>query len=76
MILTNFYNQTPQVTTKIIIQIMGILSIADIIWIISFSGSWVHNEEDREKTETTKKFIRILGFTLVCSWISLYYSLF
>ena len=42
MILTNFYNQTPKITTKIIIQLLAILSIADIIWIIYFSGAWTH----------------------------------
>jgi hypothetical protein len=32
----------PKITTKIIIQILAILSIADIIWIIFFSGAWTH----------------------------------
>ena len=48
MILTNFYNQTPKITTKIIIQLLAILSIADIIWIIYFSGAWTHlSKEER-----------------------------
>ena len=50
MILTNFYNQTPKITTKIIIQVLAILSIADIIWIIYFSGAWTHlSKEERKK---------------------------
>ena len=48
MILTNFYNRTPQVTTKIIIQLLTILSIADIIWIIYFSNAWI-KISDEEK---------------------------
>ena len=48
MILTNFYNQTPKITTKIIIQLLAILSIADIIWIIYFSGAWTYlSKEER-----------------------------
>ena len=50
MILTNFYNRTPQVTTKIIIQLLIILSIADIIWIIYFSNAWIQLSEE-EKAE-------------------------
>ena len=50
MILTNFYNQTPKITTKIIIQLLAILSISDIIWIIYFSGAWTHlSKEERQK---------------------------
>ena len=50
MILTNFYNQTPKITTKIIIQLICLLSIADIIWIFFFSGAWTHlTKEERAK---------------------------
>ena len=48
MILTNFYNRSPQVTSKIIIQLLIILSIADIIWIIYFSRAWI-KLSDEEK---------------------------
>ena len=52
MILTNFYNRTPKVTTKIIIQLFAILSLADIIWIIFFSGAWTHlSKDEREKND-------------------------
>ena len=50
MILTNFYNRTPQVTSKVIIQLILILSIADIIWIIYFSKAWIQlSDEERAK---------------------------
>ena len=50
MILTNFYNRTPQVTSKVIIQLFTILSIADIIWIIYFSKAWIQlSDEERAK---------------------------
>ena len=52
MILTNFYNRTPKITTKIIIQLFAILSIADIIWIFFFSGAWTHlSKEERDKND-------------------------
>ena len=52
MILTNFYNRKPKVTSKIIIQLFILLSIADIIWIIYFSSAWIHlTEEERAKTK-------------------------
>ena len=50
LILDNFYNRAPKVTTKIIIQIFCILSIPDILWIIYFSGAWKHlSKEERAK---------------------------
>ena len=50
MILTNFYNRTPQVTSKVIIQLIIILSIADLIWIIYFSKAWIQlSDEERAK---------------------------
>ena len=50
MILTNFYNQTPKITTKIIIQLLSLLSLADIIWIMFFSGAWTHlSKEERDE---------------------------
>ena len=52
MILAVYYNQTPKITTKILIQIFTILSIADIIWIIYFSGAWTHlSKEEMEKNK-------------------------
>ena len=50
LILDNFYNNAPKVTSKIIIQIFFILSIPDILWIIYFSGAWTHlSKEERAK---------------------------
>ena len=50
LILDNFYNRAPKVTSKIIIQIFFILSIPDILWIIYFSGAWRHlSKEERAK---------------------------
>ena len=50
LILDNFYNSSPKITTKIIIQIFSILTIADILWIIYFSSAWTHlSKEEREK---------------------------
>ena len=52
LLLNNFYNSSPKVTTKIIIQIFGILTIADILWIIYFSGAWTHlSKEERAKID-------------------------
>ena len=45
MLLTNFYNQNPKATTKIIIQMLTILILADIVWIVLFSTAWEHNSE-------------------------------
>ena len=45
MLLTNFYNQNPKATTKIIIQVLTILFLADIVWIALFSSAWDHNSE-------------------------------
>ena len=50
MLLTNFYNQNPKATTKIIIQMLTVLIFADIIWIILFSTAWEHNDETQEKS--------------------------
>ena len=49
MLLTNFYNQNPKATTKIIIQMITVLILADIVWIILFSTAWEHNTESKEK---------------------------
>ena len=45
MLLTNFYNQNPKATTKIIIQMLSILFLADIVWIALFSSAWEHDSE-------------------------------
>ena len=62
MILTNFYNRTPKITTKIIIQILAILSIADIIWIIYFSGAWTHLSKEERENNNNKDSEDIIAF--------------
>ena len=52
MLLTNFYNQNPKATTKIIFQMLTILILADIVWIVLFSSAWEHNDESDEKSKT------------------------
>ena len=51
MLLTNFYNQNPKATTKIIFQMLTILILADIVWIVLFSSAWEHNDEEDTKTK-------------------------
>ena len=68
MILTNFYNQTPKITTKIIIQLLAILSISDIIWIIYFSGAWTHLSKDENKKSNNKDSEDLIAF-----WDSLWF---
>ena len=54
MVLINFYNQNPKATTKIIIQILIILTLADIIWIYLFSSAWEHGDGTNDKTKSSK----------------------
>ena len=62
MILTNFYNQSPKNTTKLLIQLLGILSIADIIWIMFFSSAWTHLTEDERKKNNINDLEDIIIF--------------
>ena len=55
MLLTNFYNQNPKATTKIIIQMLLVLILADIVWIFLFSSAWEHDIEDKEPKKTEEK---------------------
>ena len=54
MVLTNFYNQNPKATTKIIIQILIILTLADIVWIYLFSSAWEHDDESEDKSKSSE----------------------
>ena len=54
MVLTNFYNQNPKATTKIIIQILIVLTLADIIWIYLFSSAWEHDDESKDESKSTQ----------------------
>ena len=65
MLLTNFYDQNPKATTKIIIQVISILIIADIVWIVLYSSAWEHNDESQKHlrtNETNKEFWDSLWF--------------
>ena len=55
MLLTNFYNQNPKATTKIIIQMLSILFLADIVWIALFSSAWEHNTESDNSNQMKEK---------------------
>ncbi len=54
MLLTNFYDQNPKATTKIIIQVISILIIADIVWIVLYSSAWEHNDESQKHLRTSE----------------------
>ena len=45
MLLINFYNSKTKAITKIIIQMISILILADIVWILLFSSAWEHSAE-------------------------------
>ena len=55
MLLINFYNQNPKATTKIIIQMIAVLILADIVWIILFSSAWEHDDENSKKKVEEKE---------------------
>ena len=55
MLLINFYNQNPKATTKIIIQMIAVLILADIVWIILFSSAWEHDDENSKKKSRRKR---------------------
>ena len=55
MLLTNFYNQNPKATTKIIFQMLVVLILADIVWIFLFSSAWEHSDETEETEEKQTK---------------------
>jgi hypothetical protein len=48
LILNNFYKDNPKLFTKIIIQMLAVLVVADLIWIIVMSGAWSHDEENNK----------------------------
>ena len=84
MLLINFYNSKTKAITKIIIQMITILIIADIIWILLFSSAWEHNSEgEASSSEETQfwdslwlvhKIVYILAYLeLILKGILLYY---
>ena len=51
MLLINFYNSKTKAITKIIIQMITLLILADIIWIILFSTAWEHDTQSENPSE-------------------------
>ena len=51
MLLINFYNSKTKAITKIIIQMISLLILADIIWIILFSTAWEHDTQSENPSE-------------------------
>ena len=51
MLLINFYNSKTKAITKIIIQMIALLILADIIWIILFSTAWEHGTQSENPSE-------------------------
>ena len=51
MLLINFYNSKTKAITKIIIQMIALLILADIIWIILFSTAWKHDTQSENPSE-------------------------
>ena len=51
MLLINFYNSKTKAITKIIIQMIALLILADIIWIILFSTAWEHDAQSENPSE-------------------------
>jgi hypothetical protein len=83
MLLTNFYNQFPKATIKIIFQMLTILTLADIVWISLFSGAWDHDQENKnpsgeiqfwESLWFVHKIVYILAYIeLILKCLLLYY---
>ena len=62
MLLINFYNSKTKAITKIIIQMISILILADIVWILLFSSAWDHNSENQENLTEDVQFWDSLWF--------------
>ena len=62
MLLINFYNSKTKAITKIIIQMISILILADIVWILLFSSAWEHNSENQENLTEDVQFWDSLWF--------------
>ena len=84
MLLINFYNSKTKAITKIIIQMIAILILADIVWILLFSSAWEHSsEEDGKKRDDVEfwdslwfvhKLVYVLAYLeLILKGILLYY---
>ena len=75
MLLINFYNSKTKAITKIIIQMISILILADIVWIVLFSTAWEHNEESEKQRDTDAIFWDSLWFVHKIVYILAYLEL-
>ena len=75
MLLINFYNSKTKAITKIIIQMITILILADIVWIVLFSTAWEHNEENEKNRDTDVIFWDSLWFVHKIVYILAYLEL-
>ena len=75
MLLINFYNSKTKAITKIIIQMITILILADIVWIVLFSTAWEHNEESEKQRDTDAIFWDSLWFVHKIVYILAYLEL-
>ena len=83
MLLINFYNSKTKAITKIIIQMISILILADIIWIILFLTAWEHDVQSENPSEDVQfwdslwfihKLVYVLAyFELILKGFLLYY---
>ena len=73
--MINFYNSKTKAITKIIIQMITILIIADIIWILLFSSAWEHNSEGEASSSEETQFWDSLWFVHKIVYILAYLEL-
>ena len=75
MLLINFYNSKTKAITKIIIQMIAILILADIVWILLFSSAWEHNSEEDKKRGDDVQFWDSLWFVHKLVYVLAYLEL-
>ena len=75
MLLINFYNSKTKAITKIIIQMIAILILADIVWILLFSSAWEHNSEEKTKSGEDIQFWDSLWFVHKLVYVLAYLEL-
>ena len=63
VVLTSSYKNNSKIVTKIIIQLLILLSLFDIIWIFFFSSAWSKStEEDRDVSKDVITYWDSLSF--------------
>ena len=75
MLLINFYNSKTKAITKIIIQMIAILILADIVWILLFSSAWEHSTEEEKKRGADVEFWDSLWFVHKLVYVLAYLEL-